>query len=69
MTAENQAIANLLVEDFDELHELQCELDQAVGELTSKHSVMEGYSDTADHIRDSIAQNEQEVVNLREEYR
>ena len=57
------------MEDFEELRELQIELDQAVGELTSKHSVMEGYSDTADVIRDRIAQNEQEVANLRQEYR
>lgn len=63
------AISDLLVGDFEELSELRNELDQAVGELTSKHSVMEGYSDTADDIRERIAQNEKEVAQLREEYR
>jgi chromosome segregation ATPase len=66
---EIDAISGLLVNDFEELGELQNELDQAVGELTSKNSVMEGYSDTADDIRDRIAQNEREVAQLREHYR
>ena len=63
------AIEELLIKDLHSLDHLMEELDHAVGQLTSEYSVMEGYSNTADGIREQIQYNGNKVAELRALYR
>ena len=62
-------IDHLLMEDFSQLDNLYTELDTAVGQLISDYSVMEGYSNTADEVKEKLGQNSREVEELRDLYR
>ena len=62
-------IDHLLMEDFSQLDNLYTELDTAVGQLISDYSVMEGYSNTADEVKEKLGQNSREVEVLRDLYR
>lgn len=64
-----QPIDNLLMEDFSLLDGLYNELDTAVGQIISEHSVMEGYSNTADEIKERLNENTRQVEQLRDIYR
>lgn len=64
-----QAIDHLLMEEFSQLDGLFTELDTAVGQLISEYSVMEGYSNTADEIKERLDDNGREVERLRDLYR
>lgn len=64
-----QAIDHLLMEEFSQLDGLFTELDTAVGQLISEYSVMEGYSNTADEIKERLEDNTREVERLRDLYR
>lgn len=57
------------MEDFSQLDNLYTELDTAVGQLISDYSVMEGYSNTADEVKEKLGQNSREVEELRDLYR
>ena len=57
------------MEDFSQLDNLYTELDTAVGQLISDYSVMEGYSNTADEVKEKLGQNSREVEELRDIYR
>ena len=57
------------MEDFSQLDGLHTELNTAVGELISEYSVMEGYSNTADEIKEKLDHNAREVEELRDQYR
>lgn len=57
------------MEDFSQLDHLYTELDTAVGQLISDYSVMEGYSNTADEVKEKLDQNSREVEELRDLYR
>ena len=62
-------IEDLLMRDFSQLDGLFTELDNAVGQLISDYSVMEGYSNTADEVKEKLDQNAREVEELRNLYR
>ena len=62
-------IDHLLMEEFGELDSLYTELDIAVGQLISDSSVMQGYSNTADDIKDKLEENARQVDGLRDRYR
>ena len=62
-------IDHLLMEEFGELESLYTELDIAVGQLISDSSVMHGYSNTADDIKDKLEENGRQVDGLRDLYR
>ena len=64
-----RVIDHLLMEDFSQLDNLYTELDTAVGQLISDYSVMEGYSNTADEVKEKLGQNSREVEELRDLYR
>ena len=64
-----QAIDHLLMEEFNQLDGLFTELDTAVGQLISEYSVMEGYSNTADEIKERLDDNATQVDELRDLYR
>ena len=64
-----QAIGHLLMEEFNQLDGLFTELDTAVGQLISEYSVMEGYSNTADEIKERLDDNATQVDELRDLYR
>lgn len=64
-----QTIDHLLMEDFSQLDNLYTELDTAVGQLVSEYSVMEGYSNTADDIKERLEGNTRQVEELRDVYR
>ena len=57
------------MEDFSQLDNLYTELDTAVGQLVSEYSVMEGYSNTADDIKERLEGNTRQVEELRDVYR
>lgn len=57
------------MEDFSQLDNLYTELDTAVGQLVSEYSVMEGYSNTADDIKERLEENTRQVEELRDVYR
>ena len=69
VTGSFTAIDNLLMEDFDSVNILYNELDSAVGHLISDTSVMDGYSDTADEIKEKLEENGKEVEELKRLYR
>ena len=64
-----QTIDELLMEDFSLLTGLYEELNTAVGKVISDHSVMEGYSNTADEIKEKLDKNIKEVDELKDVYR
>ena len=64
-----QVIEGLLMKDFNLLDDLYKELSTAVGELMSDYSVMEGYSDAADELKEKLDNNTREVDKLRDFYR
>ena len=64
-----ETIDHLLMEEFSQLDSLYAELDTAVGQLVSEYSVMEGYSNTADEIKDRLDENATQVEELRDVYR
>ena len=57
------------MEDFSLLNGLYEELNTAVGKVISDHSVMEGYSNTADEIKEKLDKNIKEVDELKDVYR
>ena len=63
------AVDVLLMDDLGSLDDIMEELDNAVGQLTSEYSVMEGYSHTADEIRAKIEENGKKVTELKALYR
>lgn len=64
-----QVIEGLLMKDFSLLDGLYRELSTAVGELMSDYSVMEGYSNIADELKEKLDDNTREVDKLRNLYR
>lgn len=64
-----RVIDHLFMADFDQLDGLYNELDTAVGQIVSENSMMEGYSNTADEIKDKLDENTREVEELRDLYR
>ncbi len=62
-------IEGLLMKDFSLLDGLFKELSTAVGELMSDYSVMEGYSNIADELKEKLDDNTREVDKLRDLYR
>lgn len=64
-----QPIDHLLMADFSLLDGLYNELNTAVGQIISEHSVMEGYSNTADEIKERLNNNTRQVEELRDLYR
>ena len=64
-----QSIDHLLMADFSLLDGLYNELNTAVGQIISEHSVMEGYSNTADEIKERLNNNTRQVEELRDLYR
>ena len=64
-----RVIDHLFMANFDQLDGLYNELDTAVGQIVSENSMMEGYSNTADEIKDKLDENTREVEELRDLYR
>lgn len=57
------------MKDFSLLDDLYRELDTAVGKVESDHTVMKGYSNKADKIKEKLCKNMKQVDKLRDVYR
>lgn len=57
------------MKDFSLLDDLYRELDTAVGKVESDHTVMKGYSNKADEIKEKLCKNMKQVEKLRDVYR
>lgn len=57
------------MKDFSLLDDLYGELDTAVGKVESDHTVMKGYSNKADEIKEKLCKNMKQVDKLRDVYR
>ena len=57
------------MEDFSLLDDLYKELDTAVGKVESEHTVMKGYSNKADKIKENLYENAKQVHELKDVYR